>query len=146
MLLIWAVPLQTDPDVRRVIRVIDGDTIHVTKGLDEIEKVRLIGIDSPELQAGDDKGPQPYATEASNYLRKLVLNKRVRMHHDVEKYDKYGRTLAYIYLEDGTFVNAKMMEAGLARTMTIPPNVKHSWELADLQKKARKAKVGMWSE
>lgn len=143
LFLIWALPLQKSPDIRTVTRVIDGDTIHVNTDHGEDEKIRLIGIDSPEMYI-EDQDPQPYAREARKYLSDLVLHKRIRMHYDVDRYDKYGRTLAYIYLEDGTFVNAKMIEAGLARTITIAPNVEHSWYLSELQRKARKERVGMW--
>ncbi len=58
--------------------------------------------------------------------------------------DKYGRTLAYVYLEDGTFVNASLVEHGYAMVMTFPPNVKHEALFLRLQREAREQKRGLW--
>lgn len=62
----------------------------------------------------------------------------------MQKRDKYGRLLAYVYLEDGTFVNAWLVENGYAMVMTVPPNVRHQELFLRLQREAREAKRGLW--
>ncbi len=79
-------------------------------------KVRYIGVDTPETHH-PMRGIEPYGMEASEANRKLVDGRTVRLEFDVQQYDKYGRTLAYIYLEDGTFVNA-WLAAGSMSTRT----------------------------
>jgi len=73
-----------------------------------------------------------------------VDGKTVRLEFDVQQFDKYGRTLAYVYLEDGTFVNAWLVENGFAQVMTVPPNVKHQEFFLKLQREAREAGRGLW--
>ncbi len=82
--------------------------------------------------------------EASEANSKLVDGKTVHLEFDVQQLDKYGRTLAYVYLEDGTFVNAWLVENGYAAVMTIPPNVKHQEMFLKLQREAREAGRGLW--
>lgn len=139
-------------ELHYVARVIDGDTLK----LSEDQKVRLIGVDTPEEHYSDKllkdskklckdiKVIQALGVRASIYTRNLCLNKRVRLEYDVKKRDRYDRLLAYVYLEDGTFVNARIIEAGFARTMIIPPNVKHAEYLRKLEDRARNDKKGLW--
>ncbi len=82
--------------------------------------------------------------EASEANRKLVDGKTVRLVFDVQQLDKYGLTLAYVYLEDGTFVNAWLVKNGYAMVLTIPPNVKHEGLFLKLQWEAREARRGLW--
>lgn len=82
--------------------------------------------------------------EASGFTRKLVESKKVRLEFDIERYDKYGRPLAYVYLEDGTFVNARIIEEGYAQVMTIAPNVKHAQTFLKLEREAREKNKGLW--
>ncbi len=96
---------QGDPAVVQVVRVIDGDTIEVCCVFGDREKVRYIGINTPETHH-PMRGVEPYGMEASEANRKLVDGKTVRLEFDVQEQDRYGRLLAYIYLEDGTFVDA----------------------------------------
>ncbi len=119
------------PSVRYVI---DGDTVVLDSGV----HVRLIGIDTPEKD-------RPYYSEAKEFNRKLVEGKPARLDYDIEKTDRYGRTLAYLYLEDGTFVNAEMIRSGYANLYTFPPNLKHTEEFLALQREARQAGRGLWS-
>jgi len=100
----------------QVVRVIDGDTIQVCCVFGDRVKVRYIGVDTPETHH-PMRGIEPYGMEASEANRKLVDGRTVRLEFDVQQYDKYGRTLAYIYLEDGTFVNA-WLAAGSMSTRT----------------------------
>ena len=89
--------------------MIDGDTIVLNGG----ERVRLLGIDSPE-SVNRRQPIQCFAREASKFLSDLTINKVVRVEHEGRKKDRYGRTVAYVYLEDGTLLNAVMVERGFA--------------------------------
>ena len=80
----------------------------------------------------------------SGFTRRLVEGKRVKLVFDVQKYDKYGRLLAYVYLEDGTFVNSRIIEEGYAQVMTIAPNVNYAETFLNLERKARGKGSGLW--
>ncbi|MCU0641912.1 MAG: thermonuclease family protein [Candidatus Margulisbacteria bacterium] len=121
-----------------VKRVVDGDTIKLVNG----ETVRYIGVDTPETKH-PRKPVQYYGKEASAANKKLVGGKRVRLEFDVQPRDKYGRLLAYVYVDD-IFVNAWLIENGYAQVMTIPPNVKHQDHFLKLQREARENKRGLW--
>ena len=125
----------------QVRRVVDGDTVVLTSG----ERVRYIGMDTPELHH-PRKPVQPYAREAMEYNRNLVEGKVIRMEFDVDRYDRYGRLLAYVYLSDGTFVNAELVRQGYAQLLTIPPNVKHTDLFVKFQREARENNRGLWGK
>lgn len=116
-----------------VTRVIDGDTIELEDGT----RVRLLGIDTPELG-------QCASQEAADATSKLVLNKNVRLETDVQLQDKYGRTLAHVFV-NGKQVNEELVKMGWATTLTIPPNVKYVDQLLIAQQEAREAKLGIWA-
>ncbi len=124
-----------------VRRVVDGDTVVLTTG----ERIRYIGMDTPELHH-PKKPVQWYAREAMEFNRKLVEGKTVRLEFDVERHDKYGRTLAYVYLPDGTFVNAELVRQGYAHLLTIPPNVKYAELFLKCEREAREANRGLWAK
>ncbi|WP_346773966.1 thermonuclease family protein [Brevibacillus sp. SYP-B805] len=124
-----------------VKRVIDGDTFETIEG----ERVRMIGIDTPE-SVKPNSPVEPYGKEASRYTKALIEGKTVRLEFDVEPKDKYGRLLAYVYLPDGTFVNEKIMRDGYAQVMTIPPNVKYADRLLQAERAARKEGKGLWGD
>ncbi len=84
-------------------------------------KVRYIGINTPETKH-PTKGVERYGKEASEANRKLVDGNTVSLKFDVEQRDRYGRLLAYVYLEDGTLVNAWLLKYDFAQVMTVPPN------------------------
>ncbi len=134
---------QSDSATVQVVRVIDGDTIRVCCVFGDRVTVRYVGVDTPETHH-PMKGVEPYGKEASEANRKLVDGKTVRLEFDVQQLDKYGRTLAYVYLEEGTFVNAWLVENGYAMVMTVPPNVKHQDLFLRLKRKAREAGRGLW--
>jgi micrococcal nuclease len=134
---------QSDPAVVQVVRVIDGDTIQVCCIARKREKVRYIGINTPETKH-PTKGVEYYGKEAAKANRKLVEDKTVILTFDVEQRDRYGRLLAYVFLEDGTFVNAWLVEHGFAQVMTVPPNVKHQELFLKLQREARDEGRGLW--
>ena len=124
----------------RVNCVVDGDTIVLDTG----ERVRYIGIDTPEI-AHHHKSAEYYGKEANEFNKKLALGKNIRLEFDEERFDKYGRTLAYVYLEDGTFVNAELVKSGYARTMSIKPNTKYTSLFKELQNEAKIKRKGMWA-
>ncbi len=134
---------QGDSATVQVVRVIDGDTIRVCCVFGDRVTVRYVGVDTPETHH-PMKGVDPYGMEAAEANRKLVDGKTVRLEFDVQQLDRYGRTLAYVYSEDGTFVNAWLVENGYAVVMTIPPNVKHQDLFLKLQREAREAGRGLW--
>ena len=111
---------------RTCIRVVDGDTIV----LDGNERVRLIGVDTPETQ--DPRKPvQYFGKEAYEFTKNLVEGKKVRLEYDQNKKDKYDRTLAYIFLEDGTFLNVRipMIPATHSERKRPPVGAKRRWAL-----------------
>jgi len=132
-----------------VTRIVDGDTILLDNGT----KVRYIGIDTPETKH-PKKPVQYFGKEASEANKKLVDGKKVRLEYDVQKTDKYGRALAYVYVEDASqghpvgeiFVNAWLVENGYARVSTYPPNVKYQNKFIELERKAREEKRGLWKK
>jgi len=136
-----AVEQQSEQTITAAVveRAVDGDTVVLVGG----ERVRYIGVDTPELHH-PRKPVQPYAREAAEFNRRLVEGKKVRLELDVDRRDKYGRLLAYVYLEDGRFVNAELLKEGYARLLTIPPNVRYVDLFTGLQKQARDAKRGLW--
>ena len=127
----------------RVVRVIDGDTIEVCCVGWKRESIRYIGINTPETHH-PTKGVEAYGKEAAEANARLVSNKTIRLEFDVQERDRHGRLLAYVYLEDGTFVNARLVEQGYAQVMTVPPNVKYQDLFLKLQQDARTASRGLW--
>ncbi|HEU4333665.1 MAG TPA: thermonuclease family protein [Candidatus Eisenbacteria bacterium] len=119
-------------------KVLDGDTID----LESVGRVRLIGVDCPEL-GQKVNGYQGFSAEASEYTRSLVEGKRVRLEYDRERRDKFGRTLAYVYLEDGSFVNALIVEQGYGWAYTRF-RFRHADLFRRLESEARSAKRGLW--
>jgi len=137
-------PSRTTFGRAQVLRVVDGDTIRVR--LDgRTERVRYIGIDTPE-SVKPHTAVQCFAKRASQANAALVAGRSVKLVGDVERRDRYGRLLAYVYREpDGAFVNGRLVQDGYARTLTIAPNVAHARELADLARAARREGRGLWS-
>ena len=129
--------------IGRVVKVVDGDTIHVQVGATR-EKVRYIGVDTPETKH-PTKEVQCYGQKASDFNASLVAGEQVRLVRDVEERDRYGRLLAYVYrLRDGLFVNAELARLGYALPLTIPPDVRHADRFAQLARQAREQGRGLW--
>ena len=129
-------PAQTWQTVRWVN---DGDTIVLDSG----QRVRYIGINAPEIDHENQKA-QPYGYQAKSYNKKLVGSQKVRLEYDIEQRDKYGRELAYVYLNDGTFINARLLAAGLAFYLYHKPNLKHGKILLKAQQDAMASGAGLW--
>ncbi|MGI9952491.1 thermonuclease family protein [Moorellaceae bacterium AZ2] len=137
-----------------VTSVADGDTMHVKlDGRDET--VRLIGVNCPEISHPDlGIKEEPYGREARAYTEKQLSGKKVWLEFDVQERDKYGRLLAYVWLEPpssgfGEEVRAKMYNVrllleGYAQVMTVPPNVKYADMFVEFQREAREKGKGLW--
>jgi endonuclease YncB( thermonuclease family) len=121
-----------------VRRVVDGDTIDVAT----IGRVRLLGIDAPEIGRGFDT-TAPFAREARTRLAALVLNRWIRLEQDGAPLDTYSRRLAYVLTEDGVFVNAVLVREGLARVTARTP-LSRLDELRRAESEAQAFRRGMW--
>jgi micrococcal nuclease len=131
---------QWPPREGTVERVVDGDTIILTGG----GKVRYLGIDAPEMPK--DGQPEEFlASEAKEENARLVYNQTLRLEFDLERYDQYGRLLAYLFLPDGKMVNAELVRRGLARVYLIPPNLHYQTALVDCQRQAIQKHQGLWN-
>jgi micrococcal nuclease len=130
----------------KVVKVVDGDTFWIDDGTQKGKKIRLIGVDAPETRRTSRKDVGFYGQESKKYLTNLILNREVRLEYDVDRKDRYGRTLAYVYLKDGTFVNAEIVKRGFGMVMTVPPNVKFAETFLDFQREARERERGLWKK
>lgn len=126
-----------------LIEVTDGDTLKVeVEGREE--KVRLLLIDTPET-VHPDKEEQPFGKDASNFVKKQVAKGKIELELDVSERDKYGRLLAYVWIND-KMLNEQLLEYGLARVAYIyPPNTKYVDQFEEIQKSAQKEAKGIWS-
>ncbi len=152
----FTIPFGKNYDYTNILvkRAVDGDTLVLENG----ERVRLIGIDTPEMhesdkldrdsqRSGENKRTiQELGKRSYLFTRDLVEGKRVSLEFDVERHDRYGRLLAYVFLKDKqqTFVNAEIVKAGYASLMTFPPNVKYADLFLKLYQEARANKRGLW--
>jgi len=134
-------------------RVVDGDTVDIQ--IDgTVERVRLIGIDTPET-VKPDSPVECFGPEASAFTKALVPEGApVRLERDVEARDDYGRLLAYVYLpgtdgstgtDDDVFVNLEIVRQGYAALLTFPPNVAHVDEFVEAARAAEEADLGLWA-
>jgi micrococcal nuclease len=122
----------------RVERVVDGDTL-VLSG---IGKVRLIGIDTPEVYGR----VECYGRAASTFTeRSLPQGEQVRYRLGVEERDRYGRALAYVWLPDGRMFNEILAARGYAQPLTIPPNDRYAAVFVEAARRARRSSRGLWS-
>lgn len=119
-----------------VQRVTDGDTFACADG----RRVRLLLIDAPELSQ------PPFGHRARLELAALLpLDSRVRLELDVQRQDRYGRTLAYVWLADGRMANAEMVRSGYALVSVYPPNVQHVERMRAAADSARADRRGLWN-
>lgn len=110
---------KNNSDYYKVTKIVDGDTFWAAKGDKPATKIRLIGVDTPESRNSFKKKVGYYGKEAKEYLRQMLSRKCVKIVCDVDSLDQFKRTLAYVYLEDGTFVNAELVKNGFAMVMTV---------------------------
>lgn len=127
-----------------VTDVYDGDTF-IIKYDHTFERVRLIGIDAPELKNNrHGKADKVYGPLSRDYLKELVEGKVVIIELGVKERDYYGRILAYVYQGD-TFVNLEMVKAGYAIIYTVPPDILFVDDFLKAQKEARRKNLGLWA-
>lgn len=123
----------------KVAFVYDGDTVLLDSG----EKVRLLGINCPEMDhSGEDS--EFKAAAARHFTLERVKGARVWLEQDSEKHDHYGRLLAYVFLKEGEMLNLLLVREGLAHVMFDSKNMRYRSHLLDSQRKAMKAKRGIW--
>ncbi len=128
-------------DEYTVKAVIDGDSI-ILKDI-QSTNVRYLGINTPEVLRYDSPG-EPFSEEAKNLNRNLVVGKKIRLEFDNERYDPYGRTLAYVFV-DGVFVNEELVRRGFAKAFIIQPNDKYAERIIQAQEEAKRERRGIWS-
>jgi len=142
-----------------VVRVVDGDTFHCTLSNGEEVKVRLIGVDTPE-SADNPKARRDsertgqsleeiikMGRQAKEFTKRLLpKGEKVYLEFDVQKTDKYGRLLAYVWLSDGRMLNEVLIREGYAQVYTIPPNVKYQERFLEAQRYARENRKGLWGQ
>ena len=143
--LILSSAFQKQKEYLEIAKFVDGDTFWVKRSNGTEEKIRLIGVNTPEARNTGRTQVQSYGKEASAYVKGYLTGKKVRLEYDVQRQDRYQRTLAYVYLEDGTFLNAHLVEKGYATAATYPPNVKYSKRFQELERKAIKGQKGLWA-
>ncbi len=124
----------------QVAYIFDGDTFATATG----ERIRLLGINAPEVTHGSEPG-QVMGNAATRGLKSLIAGKIVRLGFDVQRRDMYGRTLAQIWLRDGTWVNGEMVRLALAHVYTFTPNLHWAEKLLKLERPARKQHLGIWN-
>ena len=131
-------PLAPTAPLLRIERVIDGDTLVIST----IGTVRLIGVDTPET-VHPTQPVQRFGREASEFLRDLALGEAVRVDYDQTRTDRYGRTLAYVYLESGVFVNLEIIRQGYGFAYTAFP-FRFIAEFRAAEREAREQGRGLW--
>ena len=134
-----------------VTRIIDGDTFDAVV-VGKRDRVRPIGVDAPEATSK----VEPYGREATEFARRRLSGKNVRLERDVEPRDRYGRLLAYVWLQPPTsrtmteirtkMFNAILLAEGYAQLLTIPPNVRYVDAFRVLQTEARERGKGLWAK
>jgi micrococcal nuclease len=127
----------TERTTARVTKHTDGDTLW----LSGIGKVRLIGVDTPEVFGG----AECFGRRASAFVEELApLGAEVRYRLGVEERDRYGRALAYVWLADGRFLNRLLVARGYAQPLTVPPNVEYEDLFVRSSQRARATRRGLW--
>jgi micrococcal nuclease len=123
-----------------VVRAVDGDTLALADGT----LVRVIGLDAPETRHPDMTAPEPFGAEAAARAGVLVDGREVGLEPDLEARDRFGRTLAHVWV-DGRLFSEIMIEEGLATVLTVPPNVKYQSLLRSAEDEAHAARLGLWA-
>ena len=130
-----------------MITVFDGDTVEIALDDGRVEKVRYLLVDSPELHHPTRK-VEEFGLEAAIANRALVLGKRVRLEMDIQQRDRYGRLLAYVWIDRPSgpaLASEVMVEEGFALPLTLPPNVRHAGRIHAALVRARKEARGFWN-
>ena len=135
----------TDNDTQQVsvTRVVDGDTIEVSPEVEGTSDVRLIGVDTPEVFGEEE----PCGPEASDFTKEQLEGQDVTLEFDEDRVDPYGRALAYVWLPDldGELFNETLVRRGLARVLTVEPNVKYEDRFLAAETEAKDQSLGVWA-
>jgi len=133
-------PNQFETDLWRVVEIKDGDTLVAENGFNK-ETIRLVGIDTPE-------SGECFSSESTARLRQLILGKTVELHTDDSQgeRDHYGRLLRFVFLENGTNINKKMISEGFAREYTYQSHYKYQEDFQSAEEEARHEKRGLWAD
>lgn len=137
-------PVQSAEDLSNTVaqHVNDGDTIRLKDG----RRVRYLGIDAPEIDHQNISNSQPFAVQARRRNQQLVRGRQLRLEFDQRPEDRYGRRLAYVFLEDGTFINETLIAEGLAVLLPDRKNRHYAQRLLNAQRKAMQARRGLWAD
>lgn len=130
----------------RVIDVTDGDTIRVERADGSIERVRYIGIDTPEIGHGPGETSEPWGREATDVNRRWVEDEQVLLERDVSERDRYDRLLRYVWVEakgGWLMINGELVGLGLADVRAYEPDTRHHAWLSELEQEARVSGMGM---
>ena len=132
-------PIREETPFRIVKKVYDGDTLLLDNG----DKVRLLGVNTPEIQSHFRQG-QAGGDDARRWLETRLANRKLKLEADAEAKDHYGRLLAHVFSDSGEHINLALAEAGLAFVDIHPPNLKYAGPLCEAQQRAETAKRGVW--
>ena len=147
----------TQTEKATVVRVVDGDTLVTSNASGQEQKVRLIGVNTPESVSSDETKNCAEGKEASAYTKSVLTpGKTVYLEYDAGRTDKYGRTLAYVWLDNSAnttslnelsshMFNAMLLAKGFANTMEIEPNVKYALSFELIKQQAQNNQAGFWS-
>lgn len=132
-------PVNQAQEMAFVARAVDGDTLKLSTG----ERIRLIGVDTPETK--HPKKPVEYfGKEAAAFTRREIEGREVRLEYDWQKQDKYGRILAYVYrIPDNFFLNVEIIKQGYGHAYTRFP-FKYLDEFRTYEREAREERRGLW--
>jgi micrococcal nuclease len=111
--------------------------------LEDGRKVRLLGVNTPEIEHRNQP-EQAGGEEAKRWLIAKLQNRKVRLESDAEATDKYGRTLAHVFTDRKEHINLQLVEQGLAAVNIYPPNLHYVEQLVDAERKAQQARLGIW--
>lgn len=126
-------------EIKTIERVIDGDTFVTESG----EKIRLIGVNTPEISGQGEY----YGQEASNFSQSQLLGQVVYLFHDVSETDRYQRWLRYLFIQGQTeMFNETLIREGYANTMTVPPDVMFAQTFTELERQSKLEGKGLWGE
>jgi micrococcal nuclease len=131
------------PFSARVVRAVDGDTLVVQRGSDTPERVRVIGVDTPE-DVAPGRPVQCWSRRAAAFTAKVMQGREVVLVPGHERHDRYGRTLAYVTRSDGFALEDALLRGGYARTLAIAPNIDREARYSRLELQARRAGRGLW--
>jgi micrococcal nuclease len=133
----------TGPFSARVVRAVDGDTLLVRLASGASERVRVIGVDTPE-DVAPGRPVQCWSRRAAAFTQRMLGGREVRLVPGRELHDRYGRLLAYVRRSDGLDLEVELLRRGMARTLAIAPNVDRAARYATLEIAARRAGRGLW--